>query len=441
MEAQAKLERKKLSKAKLGLLESFELISRAISNEGPQGVPEFPVKLHVMEHARGDALIYEEMPGQVLCLRSLDFVVRNIITYTSRVTPKGMFPFTVKKAKECALYWFNHTHRLETEILPVAQASEIGYCYHRLTFDLKFGESPTWEEMFTRMSNYAAVAAFIGSMLVHNSDRQQYCWIYGAGGNGKSAISRFLHRLFNGAYRAEIVPDRQDKFWLRGLLGARCVVFPDTNNYNFPTTGLFKQVTGDDVVRMERKHADPFSAKLTCKLLFLSNQRPNITSEFSDVRRAIYCEMQPIKGPVIPTHEYDEMLWKEAPSFLASCIDIYNSMCPSHGPIPVKGEIVDELTADNEEEWIAKARKMFAFESTDAKNSAKTVADRAYISPESLQEILSNHGFSRAEKRSFIAFLARRFGVKKTGVKVEGQTEYRYLGLLLENYSMVARKP
>lgn len=327
----------------------FEVIARAISREGPQGLPEFPCKLHVVEEVRGEPAIYEEMPGQVLQLRNEAFVTQQILNFVARKCG-GRYVFDARDAINCGMYWKNYTQRLDSEILPVLQKSEIGFTYHRLPWDFEDGPTPVWDEMFSRMNNADAGMAWIGSLFVPESDRQQYWWIHGDGGNGKGALNRFLHQVFNGAYKSEVPPAKGDKFWTSGLLGSRVVAFAECENYNFPSSGLFKLITGGDPIRVEKKREASFSAKLVCKLLFLSNQKPNITGAASDKRRAIFSEISPITCAVMNQGAYNDLLWDEGPSFLYKCLKKYYEMCPNHGPINSDDEVSEQLIFENEEE-------------------------------------------------------------------------------------------
>lgn len=403
-------------------------------------MPEFPVKLHVVEDVPGEPIIYEEMPGQVLQRRPEAYVAQQVLIYSSRVVHKGKFHFDTKLARNCAQFWRDYSQRTLGEILPVAQATEIGHTFHRLPWDFSEGECPTWDEMFSRMENSDAIKAMIGSLFIAHSDRQQYAWIHGSGGDGKGSLNRFLHRVFNGAYRAETVPERGDKFWTSGLLNARIVVFGDCNNYNFVSKGLFKQITGDDPVKIEFKGENAFSTKLVCKLFFLSNQRPNISGERSDVRRAIFSEIGPISGSVIPTRTYDEMLWEEGPSFLHSCIKMYQQKCEFYGPIPIDESSLNRLVTDNEEELEMTTLLNFEIEPENSQDQELVPENqRWFVSPSRLHAMLEEMKIFGDRRRSYLEFLRRRFQVAKKKVKVAGEVVARYIGMR-ENPNRIASK-
>lgn len=416
---------------KLSITQEYELLARAINREGPQSLPPFPAKLHIVEHVRGEPIIYEEMPGQVLHRRPEEFVAQQILNYCARTAPKKYFrSYDARVSKNCAQYWKYYSHRLTEEILPVAQLTEIGYTFHRLPWDFADGVCPTWDEMFGRIENADSIMAFIGSFFIPHSDRQQYVWLHGGGNDGKGSINRFLHHVFNGAYRSEVVPERGDKFWTSGLINARVVVFGDCNNYNFPTKGIFKQITGDDPIKIEFKGENAFSTKLICKLIFFSNERPNISGQRSDVRRAIFSEIAPITGPIIPTKVYDRLLWDEGDAFLSKCVKKYQLLCPEHGPIPVKKDSVDRLVADNEEELEIVTLTNFQVESECSEDQSPIPErERWFVSPSRLHAMLDEMKIFGDRRRAYIEFLFRRFRVAKKSVKVDGVSVHRYVGM------------
>lgn len=407
----------------------YENLAKIISREGPSDSPPFPIKLHVMEHVRGEPIIYEEMDGEVLQRRSEKFVAQQILMYCSR-TLGGRILLDAREATNAAKFWEYNCLRLETEVLPVAQKSEIGFNYHRLPWDFADGPTPTWDEMFARLENADAIRAWIGSLFEPRSDRQQYCWIHGEGGDGKGALNRFLKAVFNGAYKPETVPTRNDKFWTSSLMNARIIVFPDCNNYNFPTTGLFKQITGDDPVKVEFKNEPAFSVELVCKMLFLSNQRANISGQRSDTRRAIFAEIAPVTGAVIPTRVYDAMLWKEGAAFLYKCAAKYRELCPEHGPVPVDERIVARLVEANEEDLEVITLRNFRIEPDEFK--FKNDRDRWFVSPCRLHSILDHLKIEGDSRRRYLEFLKRKFGVERIrvrlGINDDAGREYRYIG-------------
>ena len=232
--------------------------------------------------------------------------------------------------------------------------------------------------------------------------------------------------VFNGAYKSEFVPDKHDKFWTSGLLNKRLIVFPDCNNYNFPTSGLFKQITGDDPIRIEFKKENSYSDYLNCKIMFLSNHRPNITGQMSDMRRAIYSEISPIIGEELPPSVYQTQLWNECPSFFYKCVKLYHEMCPEHGSIKLDSpEVLENLVSLNEESYQALVDEFFDLENELGKSLLES--EKKFISPVEMHNFLNSKKLNKHEKSVFLAFIKRKHKVERKQVKFKNNKEWRYV--------------
>jgi hypothetical protein len=258
---------------------------------------------------------------------------------------------TAKDARESAVDWLACAEPMPMPRM-VLFKDEDGLCFHRLPFNLDLDmDTPLFDELMSRASDPMAIKCFIGSLFHENADQQQYMWLFGDGRNGKGTLQRFMEKLMGPAYITKVTPDKRgDKFWTSTLIGKRLVGLPDCDNSEFPTTGLFKMLSGGDSVPIERKSKDGYSIKLNCKFVFSSNEKPQLTSQASDLRRAIYIELEPIG--VEPDGEYEDYLWGEASGIVAKCLECYaEEVGVKHGEIPVNSEKLNELVGENEEEW------------------------------------------------------------------------------------------
>jgi len=209
----------------------------------------------------------------------------------------------------------------------VLEKSAPGLCWHRLGYDLAPGETPTFDEMMSRMDNVTALKAFIGSLLDEESNRQQYVWIFGEGRNGKGSLLNFLSRTLGNSYRPESSHLAfADKFWNTKLIGTRLMAFEDCNTPKVVNDGTFKMLTGGvDKVAVEFKGKTDFLQKINTKFIFCSNERPAAQRSDANLRRAIYVESQRLpEGTVLlPTREYVGRLESEGAAFLWQCREAY----------------------------------------------------------------------------------------------------------------------
>ena len=228
--------------------------------------------------------------------------------------------------------------------------SEPGLCFSRMIFDPEPDDGtrcPLFSHLCSRIkTNERAFRAFIGSIFVPGSDRQQYLYIHGAGMNGKGTIIRFLEKCLGPAFssREPQNKDRPSNFWNSGLLGKRLVAFSDCNQPDFPTSEKFKMLTGGDSIPIEKKGKDEYTSKIDCKFIFASNNQLEISGQLSDQRRAIYCDIDEKVVEYDPS--YEDRLFMEAPYIIGWCLEEYYQLCPNNKQIPVDSDVLDDLAAD-----------------------------------------------------------------------------------------------
>ncbi len=309
-----------------------------------------------------------------------------------------------------------------------AFASDAALTFHRLPWDLnESGPTPVWDELLGRMGNAQAFRLWIGSLFEDKSDRQTYIWLYGTGQNSKGAIMRFLRGVFGPAYASEVVPGRSDRFWTHGLLGKRVVAFPDTNDVGFPASGLFKSLTGDDAIRMEIKGGATFSSELVAKFLYASNDRPELSSECADMRRAILCSLEPIVGE--PDPNYGEKLWLEGGAFLGGC---HRDFLACGGGI-VKGDpaALAAWVAGLEDHFDSILHENFVLYNDHIYDIEVPKKDLPRIEAKMMSFVVHKCFNKRSDIRGFYNFLERKYGIKRTTIKV-GIDQVENCYLLLE---------
>lgn len=396
-------------------------------------VVEFPETFLVLSDRAGVRACVKRGPEDV-CWHVHDCaVVDALLAYCHgpEIAPKIPFTMDNRRARVIVELWKSLAPVVdEKTISPVREKNEGGLCWSRLPWDLDttvgFG---VFQEMLGRMSCPKAVMAWIGSLLDADAPRQQYIWIYGEGMNGKGALIDFLRRVMGPAFRSEITPERGNRFWTSGLLGSRLVVFPDCTDFQFPTTGLFKALTGNDAVKVEEKGKPAMTVGLESKFLFASNKKPNLSSTIADRRRAIYCEMVPIPDGVglLSPREYGRRLWNEGPGFLAACRSAWQDWRES-GQITYDTEGLDALIESNEEDLQDLFTKFFV----RSDDLTKPWMERSFVRPQDLLAVLRDARLSNQEVMRFKAWLERRMGVKRLraqGEAARGCRDWRYVGI------------
>lgn len=381
----------------------YRAIARAIGDDVQRELPAFPRRFHVVETAPGVRRVVEELGDLVVRDVNPEAVTNAIVGYAARdLAGRPGFTFDVRSSRNAMEYW-----RAIVDPVPeppaVRWADEEGLTYSRLPWRLEASPppdaaTPLFNELFGRITNAPALIEWIGSLFDQAADRQQYVWLFGQGQNGKGALLRFLAKVLGHAFRAKQPPSQTDTHWTSGLIGARLVAFPDCNAYGFPATGLFKSLSGGDLVDINPKFERSYTAELSCKFLFLSNERPQLSSERADMRRAIYCEVAPI--PLDPDPAYEAALWAEGGHFLSRCIYNYRTHYPHGGPIKVETAELEDWVANVEERWEALAAEHLVIDPEECCLQTQWVSW--------CQDHLKDH---RA-KREFVAYLERKHGLR-----------------------------
>lgn len=417
-----------MGESKPSIVELYRNLAGLMMGERPSALEKLTGPFPIQYLVTSNSVLLESDNHKVVKITTRNEIAATVMKFLDARAPEG-FQWTAKQIKDFVDYWIllcPHINLPKTWAWP----EEDCYAFHRIPFTPKPGPMPLWEELVGRIDNAEAFVLWIGSLFFDLADRQTYCWLYGEGQNGKGAILRALQKTFGSAYKADQVPERSDKFWTYWLTGKRLVAFGDTNNAAFPASGLFKSLTGGDAVRMEIKGGASFCAQLSALFIFASNERPNLSSEKADLRRAILCELSPIKGDPMPDYELN--LWAEMPAFIHECLAQYQAH--GFGPISADTAALEGWVNTNEDKYQAILDSEIKFESELKNYAPKSEADRIYIRATDMTLMLHDTFRNPNDIREFYRFLERKHKIKRKTVRIDdGKYEGRYVGLVLKD--------
>ena len=262
------------------------------------------------------------------------------------------YSFTAKQAQGAAEFWYDRTSLIEKPKMSLFP-NEAGRALRRIPFDLKenlYGEhTPRFNEIFSRVkSNAKQMKAFIWSILVEKSYLQQFLYIHGKGNDGKGALTRTLLKLVGKIGIVQnTAPWKGNKHWAIPFENKRLAVFPDFQELSSLDNGILKALTGGDLIYLDPKGLPGYSTEIHCKLIFCSNEMPNLGGwQKSDLRRIIMVEMESTDAF---DSRYEEYLEAELPYFLHDCKLAYEELCPNHERIQTDEEskqILDDANDD-----------------------------------------------------------------------------------------------
>lgn len=393
----------------------------------PMGWHRFPMKLHRVVDFRGENLAYVENQNRIVQNVSDAFLNTAITSYWNADLKSGDNPIYLPNISDTDItkirrLWYAMAPAVTKPFPLITWASDPRPSHHKVPFDplpideLE-GAAPLFSELLGRMTNAQSFMAFIGSLFDEASQRQQYVWIHGEGRNGKGALIRALGRVLGPVMSADQPPERGAKHWTVGLLGKRLAVFPDCEDATFARTGLFKSLTGEDQIRVEIKGGSILFLDLPVKFIFTSNKKPDISSGKADMRRIIFCPIE----PVAEYHaDYERRLEKEIPAFISVCWNTYKSATKGdpRADIPITTtEEVESLAERNEYDCAA---FVDAYLTIHEDKGDLPYNKKPHVRAGDMMKLMNHMGFrTKYERIRLIEYLQTKHGVFYKSIKVE----------------------
>ena len=123
---------------------------------------------------------------------------------------------------------------------------------------------------------------------------RQILWLKGDGADGKTTVFRVLYNVLGTCVAT--IPDvlggeDSTRFLAMKAYGHRLVVVSECRNDKLLRYGVVRQLTSGDLVNIEGKGRDGFTAITWTKLVVCSNDRPDISSGTADQSRAVVIEV------------------------------------------------------------------------------------------------------------------------------------------------------
>jgi phage/plasmid-associated DNA primase len=287
---------------------------------------------------------------------------------------------------------------IKEKVKPFAFKSDPELTFCRIPFDPipEAGMPERWANFLKNFTNVNAICMWVGSLFFEHSDRSQYLWLYGKGGNGKSTMARVISKLLGDFVRFEQAPAKDDKYWSAGLQNKRLIVIDDCNNYGFVKTGLFKSLTGSSKVRVEDKFCKAFDTDLDCKFLFTSNELPMVSDDVADQRRIIFASA--LNNQVFDYDpSFESGLAESLPGFVSYCMDLYSLNCHDGRPVPTDNKEALQLAEIFDEEvsaWLENVGE-FKTECFTPVAEFRSVLSQTRLNPRHVYKYLENQGVVR----------------------------------------------
>lgn len=199
----------------------------------------------------------------------------------------------------------------------------------------------------------------------------QYVWIHGEGGDGKSSLLMAMAEYAGESmYCALSTDSAKSEFGLEECVGKRLVMFPDIQSGLSVKSGIVHKLTGHDLIPINRKNKPHISTHIDCILWMAANSAPDVNfSNKNEARRCVYIKMHepPIEiqkkiyflnpdgtfqldaegNKINNGFPLKKMLIEEMPSILYKCRKVFEKRVPA--PYSVIRLTTDEsrIASDN----------------------------------------------------------------------------------------------
>lgn len=161
--------------------------------------------------------------------------------------------------------------------------------------NLKEGPTPGFD-MFMQGVDEASRDTLMAAIYANFDSRchlNQYIWIHGEGGDGKSSLLMAMAEYAGESMYCSLNTDSaKSEFGLEECVGKRIVMFPDVQSGLSVKSGIIHKLTGHDPIPINRKNKPHISTVIDCIVWMAANSAPDVNfSNKNEARRCVYIKM------------------------------------------------------------------------------------------------------------------------------------------------------
>lgn len=239
------------------------------------------------------------------------------------------------------------------------------------------GDTPAWDkwiETIHPVCREIFMAAVFAPM--HDKCRhRKLVWMRSQGYDGKSTFFNALNRWSGGKLTKSFGGHNiNSDFGLESLIGARILLWGDSQHENALSTNAVHNITGGDLVTINRKNEKAIQYRFNSMLFVASNSRPQLKSwARNETTRLLYIPfiepkeevlkefaltdeegrvMRQSDGtPIFKGSNLEEKLLEEMPKILYKCALAYKKYCPEpYRDLAIPQAVYDLMLEENEHE-------------------------------------------------------------------------------------------
>lgn len=319
---------------------------------------------------------------------------------------------------------------------------------------LSNGPTPSWDKWIQSVHEDCReifMAAVFAPM--HDKCRhRKLVWMRSQGYDGKSTFFNALNRWSGGKLtRAFGGHNINSDFGLEGLIGARILIWGDSQHEHALSTNAVHSITGGDVVTINRKNEKAIQYRFNSMLFVASNSRPQLkTWARNETTRLLYIpfiepdeevlkefaivdettgkvKRQSDGTPIFKGSNLEEELIAEMPHILWKCAKMYQKFCPPpFRDLLIPEKVYDLMLEENEHEdgnEFASFVRKFVHIDPEAKVTTKALHDK-------LKK--ARPGTNNNSLGEFHRFMEKYYNVEKKKLGRKGHQEMHYTGIRLK---------
>lgn len=167
---------------------------------------------------------------------------------------------------------------------------------NKINFDFKITNEPN-EVVDTFFKNFTVndenlvklIYEMIGYCFYRSMPFQKIFLLVGQGGNGKTTFLNLLNKIFGKANLgyADLKDLVQNKHASVDLVNKLANIADDCSKAYIDDPSIIKKITGDGIIRVEKKYRDAYSAKIYCKTIATFNEIPKINENSFAIQRRL----------------------------------------------------------------------------------------------------------------------------------------------------------
>jgi hypothetical protein len=322
----------------------------------------------------------------------------------------------------------------------------------RAYFDLnliKPGPTPDFDGFMLSIDEACrdSLMAAIYATFFAKSHLNQYIWIHGEGGDGKSSLLNAIAEYAGDHLACSLGQTMNSEFGLENAVGKRMVILSDVKTGLSVKSQLIHNLTGHDPLSINRKNKPIITARLDPIVWIAANSAPDVNFDNrNEARRCLYIKMcePPVEvkrkfyftdengnfvldangKPINNGYDLQGGLVREMPHILYKCKEAFERVCPAPYSVIRQTFGQSSLALENcidldANEWATYLEETFDFTNKDAKLKITEIHERLQATREHHGEKNALNNFAR---RDIIRLLCIKYNCSKK--KIDG---VRYL--------------